>query len=151
MQLGNMQYVIQQMNNNMWINTYSILKLYFNNPSVSKGTIAHCITASLTLSHNDVHHLRTQSEYACAGGKQCFSITFTQTPGGPAVVVVPTASDIIWSRALQQFKLSPAQLSICRSLCHTAIFQQSKLTPTPTQQTTQIKIKPLPHNCVDAD
>lgn len=118
------------MNNNMWINTYSNLKLYFNNQFVSKGAIAHCITASLTLSHNV--HPGTQSGYACAGGKQCFSIIFTQTPGGPAVVVVPIASDIIWSRLLQQFKLSPAQLSICRSLCHTAnnIFQQSKLTPT---------------------
>lgn len=81
----------------MWINTYSNLKLYFNNQFVSKGTITHCITASLTLSHNDVH-LGTQSVYACAGGKQCFSIIFTQTPGGPAVVVVPIASDIIWSQ-----------------------------------------------------
>lgn len=104
----------------------------------------HCITASLILFHNDVHHLRTQS------GKQYFSIIFNQTPGGPAVVVVPIASDIIRSRLLQQFKLSPAQLFNCRSLCHAAnIFQQSKLTQ--TQQTTQLKIKPLPHNPVEAD
>lgn len=150
-----MQYLIQQMNNNMWINTYSNVKLYFNNQFVSKGSIVYCITASLTLSHNDVHHLRTQSGYACAGGKQCFSIIFPQKiieqPSSPAVVVVPIASGIIWSRLLQQFKLSPAQLSICRSLCHTAnnIFQQSKLTQ--TQQTTQLKIKPLLHNRVDAD
>lgn len=140
MQLGNIQYVIQQMNNDMWINTYSNLILYFNNQFVSKGTIMHCITASLTLSQ--WCSSSQQSGDACAGGKQCFSIIFSQTPGSPAVVVVPIASDIIWSRLLQQFKLSPAQLSICCSLCHTAnnIFQQSKLTR--TQQTKQLKIKP---------
>lgn len=112
--------------------------------------VVHCITASLILFHNDVHHLRTQSGYACAGGKQCFSIIFNQTPGGPAVVVVPIASDIIWSRLLQQFKLSPAQLFNHRSLCRAAnIFQQSTLPQ--TQQTTQLKIKPPLHNPVDAD
>lgn len=77
-----------------------------------------------------------------------FSIILNQTLSGPAVVVVPIASDIIWSRLLQQFKLSPAQLFNRRSLCHAAnIFQQS----TQTQQTTQLKIKPPPHNPVEAD
>lgn len=99
MQLENMQYLIKQAANSMWINTYSS----FNCSSLNqKCMVAHCMTYMILGHFKEVPHryLRSVlSNWACTCQRktQRFPSLFNETPCGLAVVSEAETASSFWS------------------------------------------------------